>query len=311
MTAKNNAFSTGAKKLSDFQRKKPLVEPGETIIKVQPGEVECKKQIRTEGNPGFTVESLTELGKDIRQNGQDQPAVLRPHPDPNGKFKYEMVAGERRLRACEIEGLLLEAVVRNLTDHQAKRIQRSENVQREGLTQLEVALALKADYDELGTLQLVADEWNKKLNWVAERLKYLEAMERDGAGRAAVEAGITADVATVVEISRLENIDPIAAAELVSRAESDPDMNLRSEVRTGLRHAKESRGGGGQSKPKTTAAPEKQPQSSIEETLAKLTEQITVKDSLIQSLQKEKAYLTQALHEAREQIAELGKWKPE
>ncbi|MGY2172118.1 ParB/RepB/Spo0J family partition protein [Pseudomonas gingeri] len=309
MTTKTkNAFSTGAKKLSDFQRKKTLVEPGEAIIKVSPGEVECKKQIRSEDNPGFTIESLTELGNDIEQNGQDQAAVLRPNPNPENGFKYEMVAGERRKRACEIKGLLLDAVVRNLTDQQVKRIQRSENVQREGLTQLELALALSADYESLGTLQLVADEWNKGLNWVAERLKYLEVMASDGAGRAAVEAGITADVATVVEIGRLEKIDPKAAAELVSRAETDQDMNLRTEVRTSLKRAKAIRIGGGKTK-KAAPAPGKQPSSTVDEALAQLTEQITVKDALIKSLQDENGYLIQELQSARAKLGEV--WKPE
>ena len=153
-----------AKKLSDFQ-KKPALNDGETIIGVSTGEIQCIKQIRNRNNPGFTKESLEELGDDIQQNGQIEPAILRPHPNPESGFKFLMVAGERRYLACEMKGILLKAVVRELTDAQAKRIQRSENVHSENLTQLDIALALKADKEELGTLQAVADEWNKSLNW--------------------------------------------------------------------------------------------------------------------------------------------------
>ena len=236
-TKKPNAFGGAVNKLSDFQKQK-AVQEGERIIKVNPGEVECKPQIRGKQNPGFTQESLMELGDDIEQNGQAEPAILRPHPNPESGFKYLMVAGERRQRSCALKGLLLEAVVRDLTDAQAKRIQRAENVQRENLTQLEVALALKGDKEELGTLQAVADEWKKSVSWVAERLAYLDAVEQPGASRTAVQNGVTADISVVNDLARLERLDQAAAVELVQRAEEDPDLNLRNEVRTQLRTTK-------------------------------------------------------------------------
>lgn len=309
---KKNAFGAAITKLSDLQRKKPVVQEGEMIVKISPGQIECKPQIRSKNNPGFTPESLMELGADIEANGQEQPAVIRPHPNPESGFDYEMVAGERRQRSCALKGLLLDCVIRDLTDQQAKRIQRSENVQREGLTQLEIALALKADKEELGTLQAVADEWNKGLNWVAERLKYLEVMEKDGIGRAAVESGVTADVSLVNDLNRLENIDKTAAAELLSRAENDPELNLRNEVRTGLKRAKairisspgKSKGkAGNEDTTKANTAP------TPEQLIAQLNEQIVVQAAQIKALEDEKEYLANELQEARQKLA--GSWNPE
>lgn len=298
-TKKPNAFGGAVKKLSDFQKQKTAVLEGERIIKVNPDEVECKPQIRGKDNPGFTQESLIELGDDIEQNGQAEAAVLRPHPNPGSGFKYLMVAGERRLRSCALKGLLLEAVVRDLTDAQAKRIQRSENVQREGLLQIEIALSLKADKEELGTLQAVAAEWKKSISWVAERLSYLDAIEAGGATRTAVQNGITADVSVVNDLARLERLDPAAAANVVQRAEADPDLNVRNEVRTELKTTKALRIGGGKAKPKT---PEKATELDLlKEQVALLTEQVN-------TLKSEKVYLSEELEKARQQIAD--QWKP-
>ncbi|MCF5059270.1 ParB/RepB/Spo0J family partition protein [Pseudomonas proteolytica] len=302
-TKKPNAFGGAVNKLSDFQKQK-AVQEGERIIKVNPGEVECKPQIRGKQNPGFTQESLMELGDDIEQNGQAEPAILRPHPNPESGFKYLMVAGERRQRSCALKGLLLEAVVRDLTDAQAKRIQRAENVQRENLTQLEVALALKGDKEELGTLQAVADEWKKSVSWVAERLAYLDAVEQPGASRTAVQNGVTADISVVNDLARLERLDQAAAVELVQRAEEDPDLNLRNEVRTQLRTTKALRiKPGGKTKPAKPAA------NTDEDTeLDVLKEQNAVLAEQVKALEAEKEYLTQELEKARQQIAE--QWKP-
>lgn len=302
-TKKPNAFGGAVNKLSDFQKQK-AVQEGERIIKVNPGEVECKPQIRGKQNPGFTQESLMELGDDIKQNGQAEPAILRPHPNSESGFKYLMVAGERRQRSCELKGLLLEAVVRDLTDAQAKRIQRAENVQRENLTQLEVALALKEDKEEWGTLQAVADEWKKSVSWVAERLAYLDAVEQPGASRTAVQNGVTADISVVNDLARLERLDQAAAVELVQRAEEDPDLNLRNEVRTQLRTTKALRIKPG-SKPKT-AKPAANTDEGTE--LDVLKEQNAVLAEQVKALETEKEYLTQELEKARQQIAE--QWKP-
>ncbi len=300
-TKKPNAFGGAVKKLSDFQKQKTAVLEGERIIKVNPDEVECKPQIRGKDNPGFTQESLIELGDDIEQNGQAEAAVLRPHPNPGSGFKYLMVAGERRLRSCALKGLLLEAVVRDLTDAQAKRIQRSENVQREGLLQIEIALSLKADKEELGTLQAVAAEWKKSISWVAERLSYLDAIEAGGATRTAVQNGITADVSVVNDLARLERLDPAAAANVVQRAEADPDLNVRNEVRTELKTTKALRIGGGKAKPKPKTPGKATELDLLKEQVALLTEQVN-------TLKSEKVYLSEELEKARQKIAD--QWKP-
>ncbi len=314
MTEKKNAFGRAAtataKKLSDFQ-KRPTINDGSRIESISPGEIECVKQIRRKDNPGFSEESLNELAQDILENGQIEPCVLRPHPNPESGFKYLMVAGERRYRACIIAGVLVMAVVKDLTDAQARRIQRSENVHSENLTQLDLAMALKESKDELGTLEKVAAEWNKGLNWVAERLAYLENVSRDGASREAVTRGVTADISTVNDIGRLERLDPQAAADLINRADDNPDLNLRQEVRTTLRATKALRVHKAASKKTDTnpASPAPAPQALLGDELDKLRESKSVLEAQVQTLESENAYLKAELEAARQKLAEV--WKPE
>lgn len=296
---KPNAFSGSIKKLSDFQSKKVAVQDGEVVVKINPARIECKPQIRTKNNPGFSLESLLELAADIEVNGQELPAIVRPHPNPASGFDFEMVAGERRQRSCELKGFFLDCLVRDLTDQQAKRIQRSENIQREGLTQIEIALALLADKAKYGTLQAVADEWHKGLNWVAERLKFLDLMAADGVARGAVEAGITADITVVNDLGRLERLDPAAAARVVAKADQDPDFNVREEVRNELREVKKLRGV--QSQPK-------KPAKGTPTELDSANEKLVVMAAQVKTLEGEVEYLKAELEKARQQLNE--QWKP-
>jgi ParB family chromosome partitioning protein len=232
-----SAFRNKIDKLSQIQQQQAAeVLPGERIEEIDPELIDCERQIRSEDNFGFTLESLTELGADIERDGQHEPAVLRKDPQKFGR--YLMVAGERRWRACKIVGIKLKAVVRELTDEQVRRVQRAENIQRENLTQLEIAVALRDDKCRLGTLEKVAAEWNKGINWVSERIKFLTAVEADGHVSHAVVAGITADITAINDLHRLEKIDANAAKAVIAQASADTNTNVRKVVRDKLQGMK-------------------------------------------------------------------------
>ncbi|UKD18076.1 ParB/RepB/Spo0J family partition protein (plasmid) [Burkholderia aenigmatica] len=234
-----SAFGNKISKLSDIQKQGAAAAlPGERIEEIDPELVDCEKQIRSKDNPGFTLESLTELGNDMKRDGQHEPAVLRKNPKKPGR--YLMVAGERRWRGCKIVGIKLKAVVRVMDDEQARRVQRAENIQRENLTQLEIAVALRDDKARLGTLEKVAAEWNKGLNWVAERIKFLGVVEADGRASQAVAEGVTADITTINDLHRLEQVDPAAASAVITQAKANPDGNMRKAVRDKLKEARPS-----------------------------------------------------------------------
>lgn len=76
----------------------------------------------------FELGDLEELSEDIQKNGQVQPCILRLLPKSyKGNYKYEVIAGERRWRACSLSKIKLLAEVRDLNDAEAIVVQKSEN----------------------------------------------------------------------------------------------------------------------------------------------------------------------------------------
>lgn len=219
-------------KLSDFEAPRT----GEYPIKIDPSLVDFLPQQRGQDNPGLSPDALAELAENMARVGQIQPVIVRPHPQTQGR--YIMVAGERRCRAAMLKGLSLTAYVRQISDEDHLRIQRAENIHREALTNSEIALALRNDKERLGTLEAVAAEWQKSINWVSERLRYLDAIESQPVVQRAIEEGVTGDITTLNELNRLARQDPDSASLIVDQAVQEPNTNLRKSVRDKLKDLK-------------------------------------------------------------------------
>lgn len=99
----------------------------------------------------FDAERLSELASTIKKYGLAQPLVV----SPTGNGEYELIAGERRLRACELAGLKeVEVVIRHpKTDKDRLAIALIENLQREGLNAIETALGYLRLMKEFGINQ--------------------------------------------------------------------------------------------------------------------------------------------------------------
>ena len=74
----------------------------------------------------FEMGDLHELASNISNNGQVQPIIVR---ETSGK--YEVIAGERRWRACSIINKKVKAVIKNITDEDAFMLQAAENIKQE------------------------------------------------------------------------------------------------------------------------------------------------------------------------------------
>jgi ParB/RepB/Spo0J family partition protein len=89
-------------------------------------------------NPRKNFEDLGDLANSIRQNGIQQPLLVRPHPTISGA--YDLVAGERRWRASKLaQKPTAPCIVKPLGDEEALDLQMIENIQREDLAPLEAA----------------------------------------------------------------------------------------------------------------------------------------------------------------------------
>ena len=109
------------------------------LSQLQPG----KYQPRTRMDEG----SLYELAESIKAQGIMQPILVRPV----GPGRYEVIAGERRMRAARLAGLdEVPVLVREVPDEAAAAMALIENIQREDLNPLEEAQGLKRLTDEFG-----------------------------------------------------------------------------------------------------------------------------------------------------------------
>jgi len=85
-------------------------------------------------------ETMVETAESVKEYGILVPAIVRPHPDGG----YELVAGHRRMRACELAGLgTMPVIVRDLDDDAATIIMVDSNLQRENILPTERAQAYK------------------------------------------------------------------------------------------------------------------------------------------------------------------------
>lgn len=132
-------------------------------------------------NPRQEMKDLEELAENIKEYGILQPIIVRPK-----ERKFEIVVGERRVRASIMAGLeQVPATVRALTDSQTDELRLIENIHRTDLTDAEkgeAVLGLWANYDKYKTIRDVADaintpyktvldNWCRKARKLSDRVK--------------------------------------------------------------------------------------------------------------------------------------------
>jgi len=122
----------------------------------------------------FDEAALAEMVESIRAQGVIQPLVVR-----RGENGFELVAGERRLRAARLAGLeTVPVTIRDLDDRQTLEIALVENLQREDLGALEEAAAYERLMREFGlTQEEIAGRVGKSRPAVANTLRLLQLPE--------------------------------------------------------------------------------------------------------------------------------------
>jgi ParB family chromosome partitioning protein len=130
-----------------------------------------------EANPNqprrdFDQESLQELAQSIREIGIVSPITLRQISDD----RFQIIAGERRWRASQIAGLqAIPAYIRTTNDENVMEMALVENIQREDLNAIEIALAYQHLLENTGmTQEKVAERVGKSRAAVANHLRLLK-----------------------------------------------------------------------------------------------------------------------------------------
>ena len=144
-------------------------KPGDVVQSIATDKIQPNRyQPRREFNP----EALQELAESIKTYGILQPVIVRKIGEQN----YELIAGERRLRASKIVGLAeIPAIVRDYTDAQTSEISIIENVQRQELSVIEEALAYERLIKEFGhTKDELATKIGRSRSYISNLLRLLK-----------------------------------------------------------------------------------------------------------------------------------------
>jgi ParB family chromosome partitioning protein len=120
----------------------------------------------------FNEDSLQELATSIRELGVIQPITVRK----NDFNKYQLISGERRLRASKLAGLTtIPAYIRIANDHDSLTMALVENIQRHDLDPIEIALSYQRLIDEIQlTQEQMSDRVGKKRSTIANYLRLLK-----------------------------------------------------------------------------------------------------------------------------------------
>ncbi|MBQ1594251.1 MAG: ParB/RepB/Spo0J family partition protein [Ruminococcus sp.] len=147
-------------------------EKGDGAVTLKISEIEPN---RSQPRQSFDEAALSELAESISAHGLLQPLLVRPLPLGG----YEIVAGERRYRACRMAGLTeVPVVIRELTESETMELALIENLQREDLTPLEEAEGYNVLMKEHNfTQEEVAQSMGKSRPAIANALRLLKLPE--------------------------------------------------------------------------------------------------------------------------------------
>lgn len=228
-----------------------LVEiPGATLRALDPSRiVPNAHQPRTE----FDENALQELIISVREFGVLQPIVVRPIPDDHplrDEADFELIMGERRLRATKAAGLTsIPAVIRNTEDDVMLRDALLENLHRSQLNPLEEASAYQQLLNDFGiTQEVLAERIGRSRPQISNTLRLLrlplEVQRRVAAGvlsaghaRAILSAGEPAAMQQLADKIVNEDLSvrsAEAAAAKSSSAKADTQAPIHKEPRSGL-----------------------------------------------------------------------------
>ncbi|HAL83443.1 MAG TPA: chromosome partitioning protein ParB [Mucilaginibacter sp.] len=154
---KRNALGRGLSALlNDSDNGQPIKNTISSVHEVNnPGSVNEIKLAEIEVNPfqprtDFDLQALTELADSIKLQGLIQPITVRRM----NAHSYQLIAGERRFRAAKLAGLTqIPAYVRTANDQQMLEMALIENIQRENLNAIEVALSFQRMIEECSLKQ--------------------------------------------------------------------------------------------------------------------------------------------------------------
>ncbi len=197
MIAKKSSLGRGLGALiEDVESNKPA----ESVASINEIDIHAIEINPFQPRKNFDEEALQELATSIRQLGIIQPITVRKI---DGE-KFQLITGERRFRASKLAGLeTIPAYVRVADDQAMLELALVENIQREDLDAIEVAISYQRLIDECNlTQENMSDRVGKKRSTIANYLRLLKLP-------AEIQAGIRQKKITMGHARALINIDDV------------------------------------------------------------------------------------------------------
>ena len=156
-------------KTTSGELKSSVVEAVTNMLRIPLDQIETNPR---QPRHDFDEQALQELAHSIKLHDIIQPVTVSKLPSG----KYRLISGERRFRAAKIAGLKdLPAYVRQADDQQLLELALLENLQREDLNAMEIALSYKRMMEELNyTQEQVAERMGKERSTVANYIRLLK-----------------------------------------------------------------------------------------------------------------------------------------
>ncbi len=197
---KRNVLGRGLGALMDDADK---IQPGAGINEIELSKIEANPfQPRSK----FDEETLKELAESIKELGLIQPITLRKIDGG----KYQIIAGERRFRAAQMAGLeTIPAYIRKAKDEGMLEMALVENIQREDLDAIEIALSYQRLLEELQfTQEELSSRVGKKRSTIANYLRLLKLP-------AIIQKGLVDGQISMGHARAIINIDDAATQTLI------------------------------------------------------------------------------------------------
>ncbi len=170
----------------------------------------------------FNPDDLEELAHSIKEHGLAQPIIVRKVGG-----RYELVVGERRLQACKLNNLeTIPAIVKDISNQQSCEIALVENIDRENLNVIEIALAFKRLIDEFNyTQESISNAFGRSRSSIANIMRLLKL---PGSIQAMVKKGGLSEghARTLIDFSNDEALSLQLANEIINR-----NLNVRESER--------------------------------------------------------------------------------
>jgi len=195
--------------------------PGARLASLSPHDIVPNPQ---QPRHEFRQEELDELIVSVREFGVLQPIVVRPRPGAaEGEPQYELIMGERRLRASKAAGLeAIPAVVRNTDDDAMLRDALLENLHRAELNPLEEASAYKQLLEDFGiTQEQLADRIGRSRPQITNTLRLLRLPEP-------IQRKVAAGVLTAGHARAILSVGDAAAMEKLADKIVNEDLSVRA-----------------------------------------------------------------------------------